>query len=174
MRKHSESRWIIPGIEPRSPSPLMTRTGPALAAPGIVGTGRAALRRLRRSVSGSFQGIPQENRIAEISFSSPMDRFWREAGIRCKHHERVTNGTMARSSARRSIKEKGRRALRRRPCLATAGSRVRFRCFAFRSCWIDLIGSAERRLTPLHAGMVRPYRGRLPLRDWNGAGYPLV
>jgi hypothetical protein len=41
-------------------------------------------------------------------------------------------------------------------------------------CWIDLIGSAERRLTPLHAGMVRPYRGRLPLRNWNGAGYPLV
>jgi hypothetical protein len=42
------------------------------------------------------------------------------------------------------------------------------------SCWIDLIGSAERRPTPLHAGMVRPYRGRLPLRNWNGAGYPLV
>jgi hypothetical protein len=28
--------------------------------------------------------------------------------------------------------EKGRRALRRRPCLATAGSWVRFRCFALR------------------------------------------
>src|SRR6267142_1320500 len=41
------------------------------------------------------------------------------------------------------------------------------------SCWIDLIGSAERRLTPLHAGMVRPYQGRLP-RNWNGGGYPLV
>jgi hypothetical protein len=42
------------------------------------------------------------------------------------------------------------------------------------SCWIGLTDSAERRLTPLHAGMVRPYRGRLPLRNWNGAGYPLV
>jgi hypothetical protein len=29
------------------------------------------------------------------------------------------------------------------------------------SCSIDLIGSAERRLRPLHAGIVRPYRGRL-------------
>jgi len=28
--------------------------------------------------------------------------------------------------------EKGRRALRRRPCPATAGSRGRFRCFALR------------------------------------------
>ena len=28
--------------------------------------------------------------------------------------------------------EKGRRALRRRPCPATAGSRGRFRCVAFR------------------------------------------
>jgi hypothetical protein len=28
--------------------------------------------------------------------------------------------------------EKGRRALRRRPCSATAGSRGRFRCFALR------------------------------------------
>ena len=57
--------------------------------------------------------------------------------------------------------EKGRRALRRRPCLATAGSRVRFRCIAFHLPTSTLIRSTQRRLKPLHAGMANPYRGRL-------------
>ena len=98
---------------------------------------------------------------------------WRRAFV-ASNQERVTNGTMARSSARRSIK-------RKRPagitpptlsCDCRLAGPVPLLCIP--SCWIDLIGSAERRLTPLHAGMVRPYRGRLPLRNWNGAGYPLV
>jgi hypothetical protein len=67
-------------------------------------------------------------------------------------------------------KEKGRGALRRRPCLETAGSRVRFRCFPIPCCWIDWTGSAERRLTLLRAGMVWPYRGRIPLCNWNRSG----
>jgi hypothetical protein len=43
-------------------------------------------------------------------------------------------------------KEKGRRALRRRPCLATAGSRVRFRRIPVRSTrcpWEPLCGGTE-------------------------------
>jgi hypothetical protein len=53
-------------------------------------------------------------------------------------------------------KEKGRRALRRRPCLATAGSRVRFRCVAFHLPTSTLIRSTQRGLKPLHAGMAKP------------------
>ena len=61
--------------------------------------------------------------------------------------------------------EKGRRALRRRPCLATAGSRVRFRCIAFHLPTSTLIRITQRRLKLLHAGMATPYRGRLTLRN---------
>ena len=61
MRKHSESRWIIPGIRAAIAEPSDDENRPGPGGPGIVGTGRAALRRLRRSVAGSFQGIPHEN-----------------------------------------------------------------------------------------------------------------
>src|SRR6266852_1462521 len=104
----------------------------------------------------------------------PIPIFGVKRAFVASNQERVTNGTMMKSSARRSIK-------RKRPagitppalsCNCRLAGPVPLLCIP--SCWIDLIGSAERRLTPLHAGMVRPYRGRLPLRNWNGAGYPLV
>jgi hypothetical protein len=44
--------------------------------------------------------------------------------------------------------EKGRRALRRRPCPATAGSWGRFRCFHF-----VFIGAPSTSLTPLCVSM---------------------
>ena len=59
--------------------------------------------------------------------------------------------------------EKGRRALRRRPCLATAGSWVRFRRIAFHVPTSTLTGSTQRRARPLHAGISNSYRGRLEL-----------
>ena len=100
------------------------------------------------------------------------DCFWAQSGHllpAIKNASRTARWREVQLAAR--SKEKGRRALRRRPSLATAGSRVRFHCFCIPS---SLIGSAERRLRPLHAGMVRSYRGRFPLRNWNGAGHPLV
>jgi hypothetical protein len=73
------------------------------------------------SVGGRFQ------------FKQPDDvAYWRKADSRCEQpKKRVTNGTMARSSARRSIKKKKARVhYAADPCLATAGSPVRLRCFA--------------------------------------------
>ena len=59
-------------------------------------------------------------------------------------------------------KEKGRRALRRRPCLATAGSGSGSVTFHLPTS--TLIGSTQRRVKPLHA-RITPYRGRLALRN---------